>query len=93
MPYVFYDKPCVFFGTPKRLPEVGDFLPEEVKLQPGMRYVFSGCLSVFTGKLQILQKIRANSPVSRLAKTQKISLLCRVDFQWFGKAKNTRHLF
>ena len=32
MPYVFYDKPCVFFGTPKRLPEVGDLLPEEVKL-------------------------------------------------------------
>ena len=38
MPYVFYDKPCVFFGVPKRLPEVGDLLPEEMKccLECGM---------------------------------------------------------
>ena len=28
MPYVFYDKPCVFFGVPKRLPEVVIFLSE-----------------------------------------------------------------
>ena len=28
MPYVFYDKPCVFFGVPKRLPEVVNFLSE-----------------------------------------------------------------
>ena len=58
MPYVFCDKPCVFFGTPKRLPEVGDLLPEEVKLLPGMRYVFSGCLSVFTGKRECFLRVR-----------------------------------
>ena len=47
-----------FFGVPKRLPEVGDLLPEEVKLLPGMRYVFSGCLSVFTGKWECFLRVR-----------------------------------
>ena len=58
MPYFFYDKPCVFFGVPKNFSEVGDLLPEEVKLLPGMRYVFSGCLSVFTGKRECFLRVR-----------------------------------
>ena len=48
----------LFSGVPKRLPEVGDLLSEEVKLLPGMRYVFSGCLSVFTGKRECFLRVR-----------------------------------
>ncbi len=58
MPYVFCGKPCVFFGVPKNFSEVGDLLPEEVKLLPGMQYVFSGCLSVLTGKRECFPRVR-----------------------------------
>ena len=58
MPYVFCGKPCVFFGVPKNFSEVGDLLPEEVKLQPGMQYVFSECLSVLTGKRECFPRVR-----------------------------------
>ena len=58
MPYVFCGKPCVFFGVPKNFSEVGDLLQEEVKLLPGMQYVFSGCLSVLTGKRECFPRVR-----------------------------------
>ena len=50
MPYVFYDKPCVFFGTPKRLPEVVNFLSEMQEKFHRMLKLFNWMRRLLFGK-------------------------------------------
>ena len=54
MPYVFCDKPCVFFGTPKRLPEVGDFLKGRGEIAAWNAVCFLRMSKRFYGKAGML---------------------------------------